>query len=288
MVLLCFGVCTGRSVGQTSTTPAASRQTGLAVTATVPAFDATSVPPDTPLHITFTSAPVVGSGRIEVFNATNDHLIDSIDVSVQTRTRTIGGLPDYNYYPVIISGNQASIYLVNKALAYNTTYYVKIDAEAFKDRGGNPFAGFTDAKAWRFKTKTAPPVAGARKLSVAADGSGDFATVQGALDFVPEGNKAPTTIFIHNGTYNEIIFLTGKDNLTILGEDRKQTIIAYPNNDRFNNNAGGNRSPRERQSQGPSWDCAARDDRLPPATVLAIVVMVYVFKKIFADRKIFR
>jgi pectin methylesterase-like acyl-CoA thioesterase len=192
------------------------------------------------LHITFTSAPVVGSGRIEVFNATNDHLIDSIDVSVQTRTRTIGGLPDYNYYPVIISGNQASIYLVNKALAYNTTYYVKIDAEAFKDRGGNPFAGFTDAKAWRFKTKTAPPVAGARKLSVAADGSGDFATVQGALDFVPEGNRAPTTIFIHNGTYNEIIFLTGKDNLTILGEDRKQTIIAYPNNDRFNNNAGGN------------------------------------------------
>jgi pectin methylesterase-like acyl-CoA thioesterase len=140
----------------------------------------------------------------------------------------------------MISGNQASLYLASNALAYNTTYYIKIDAGAFEDLSGNPFAGFTNAKAWRFKTKAGPPVAGAKKLVVAADGTGDFATVQGALDFVPEGNKAPITIFIRKGIYNEIIFFTGKDNLTILGEDRKKTIIAYANNDRFNNNAGGN------------------------------------------------
>jgi pectin methylesterase-like acyl-CoA thioesterase len=238
MVLLCLGVCPWPSAGQTPVTP--FRQTGLAVTATVPAFDATGVSADTPLHIFFASAPVVGGGKVQVFEANNDRLVDSIDVSVQTRTRTIGGLPNYNYYPVMISGNQASLYLANNSLAYNTTYYIKIDAGAFKDLSGNPFAGFTNAKAWRFKTKAAPPVAGAKKLVVAADGTGDFATVQGALDFVPEGNKAPITIFISNGTYNEIIFFTGKDNLTILGEDRKKTIIAYANNDRFNNNAGGN------------------------------------------------
>jgi pectin methylesterase-like acyl-CoA thioesterase len=236
--LLCLGVCPWPSARQTPITP--FRQTGFVVTATVPAFDATGVSPDTPLHIIFAGAPVVGSGKVQVFDARNDRLVDSIDLSVQTRTRTIGGLPNYNYYPVLISGNQASLYLANNALAYNANYYIKIDAGAFKDRSGNPFAAFTNARAWRFKTKAAPPVAGAKKLVVAADGTGDFATVQGALDFVPEGNKAPITIFIRNGTYNEIIFFTGKDNLTLLGEDRQKTIIAYANNDRFNNNAGGN------------------------------------------------
>ena len=236
--MLFLGVAPWPCAGQTSATP--FRQAGLTVTATVPSSDATGVSPDTPLHLVFASAPVVGSGNVQVFDARNDRLVDSIDVAVQMRTRTIGGLPNYNYYPVMISGNQASLYLANNSLAYDTTYYVRIDAGAFKDSGGNSFAGFTNANAWRFKTKAAPPVTGAKRLVVAADGTGDFATVQGALDFVPEGNKTPITIFIRNGTYNEIIFFTGKDNLTILGEDRQKTIIAYPNNDRFNNKAGGN------------------------------------------------
>lgn len=225
---------------QTLANPTALRQTGLALTATIPAFDARGVAPDTPLHIVFASTPVVGSGKIQVFDSKNNRLIDSIDVSVQTRTRTIGGLPNFKYYPVMISGNQVSLYLMSNALAYNSTYYIKIDVGVFKDLNGNPFAGFANAKAWRFTTKAAPLAAGAKKLVVAGDGTGDFASVQGALDFVPEGNKAPVTIFIRNGTYNEIIFFTGKDNLTILGEDRKKTIIAYANNERFNNNAGGN------------------------------------------------
>jgi pectin methylesterase-like acyl-CoA thioesterase len=240
VALLWLGLFAWVDPKQALAAPIAFPQTSLAVTATVPAFDATSVAPDTPLHIVFASAPVIGNGKIQVFDAANDRLVDSVDVAVQTRTRTIGGLPNYNYYPVMIGGNQASLYLTSNALTYNTTYYIRVDPGAFKDTMGNPFAGFTSAKVWRFKTKTGPPLAGAKTLVVAADGTGDFATVQGAIDFVPEGNKAPVTIFIRNGTYNEIVFFTGKDNLTFLGEDRQKTIIAYANNDRFNNNAGGN------------------------------------------------
>lgn len=228
----------------TATTPsapsAASQQASLAATALVPAVNAKNVCPDTPLRITFASAPIVGIGKVQVFDASNDALIESIDVSFQTRTKTIGGLPNFNYYPVIINGNQASLYLTDSALTYNKTYYVKIDAGAFTDRSGNAFAGLSDPKAWRFSTKAAPPKRGAKRLIVTADGTGDFATVQGALDFVPEGNTAPTTIFIRNGTYNEIVCFVGKNNIIIFGEDRKRTIIAYPNNDRFNHNTGGN------------------------------------------------
>jgi pectin methylesterase-like acyl-CoA thioesterase len=69
---------------------------------------------------------------------------------------------------------------------------------------------------------------------VAADGSGDFCTVQGAVDFVPAGNSRPREIFIRNGVYEEIVFVTNKDHLTFLGEDRARTIIQYANNENFN------------------------------------------------------
>src|SRR4029077_16212739 len=89
-----------------------------------------------------------------------------------------------------------------------------------------------DAKAWQFTTRRAAPPAGAARIVVAADGSGDFATVQGAVDFIPAGST-PTTIFIKNGIYYELVNFTGRNHLTFLGEDRKKTIIAYPNKDRF-------------------------------------------------------
>jgi pectin methylesterase-like acyl-CoA thioesterase len=235
----CFAQPTAFTGRESATSIRRSQPAGLAAVSVFPAAAAKNVCPDTPLRITFASAPIVGAGAIQVFDSADNALVESIAVSVPVRSKSIGGLPNYNYYPVIISNNVVSIYL-SHTLAYGKTYYIKIDAGAFKDSGGQAFAGFPDSKAWPFSTKAKAPVAGAQTITVAADGRGDFATVQGAIDFVPEGNNAPTTIFIRNGTYQEIIFFTNKNNLTILGEDRKKTIIAYANNDRFNNNSGGN------------------------------------------------
>ena len=62
--------------------------------------------------------------------------------------------------------------------------------------------------------------------------------MQGALDFIPPANTKPITVFIRKGVYTEIIFFADKHNLTLQGEDRQQTVIAYPNNDAFNHNTG--------------------------------------------------
>jgi pectin methylesterase-like acyl-CoA thioesterase len=205
-----------------------------------PAPGARDICPDTPLRITFSDAPQVGRGKIQVFDATDDALVEAIDVAAPTRTRTIGGLPNFSDHPVIISDSQVSVYLSSQALGYHKTYYVKVDAGAFMDGAGNAAALGLDDNSWRFTTRSAPPAQGSRRLTVAADGSGDFATVQGAIDFVPEGNTVATQIFIRRGTYNEIVAFTRKHAITLLGEDRKQTVIAYANNERFNGNAGGN------------------------------------------------
>jgi pectin methylesterase-like acyl-CoA thioesterase len=203
-----------------------------------PAAGAKNVCPDTPLRIVFTGPPALGDGgKIQVFDAAGRHLVEAIDVSSRTATKSIGGLDNFKYYPVIISGHEASIFLRNGALTYNKTYFVTIDAGVFTDSADRS-AGISQPKAWSFSTKAATPNAGSPRLTVAADGTGDFCTVQGALDFIPEGNTAPRTIFLRKGTYTEIIFFTDKHEITLLGEDRRQSIIAYANNANFNSGGG--------------------------------------------------
>jgi hypothetical protein len=101
------------------------------------------------------------------------------------------------------------------------------------------FSGVTATNAWQFSTKAAAPTAGTTNLVVAADNSADFATVQGAVDFVPANNTTPTTINIRNGTYREIVYVNAKNNLLIKGQSRLQTIITYANNDNLNAGTAG-------------------------------------------------
>ncbi|HWA10664.1 MAG TPA: pectinesterase family protein [Opitutaceae bacterium] len=211
---------------------------GSAPTKFFPVSNSANICPDTPLRLTFASAPTLGaSGKIQIFDAASKAVVDTIDVSSPTATKTIGGLPDYKYYPVIITDNEAVIYPRNNILEYNKTYYVTIDPGVFKV-GADSYGGVSQPASWRFTTKREAPAAGTTDLTVDAEGSGDFCSVQGALDFIPDGNTTPTTILIREGTYNEIIFFTNKHSITIQGEDRRRTIIAYANNANFNASGG--------------------------------------------------
>jgi pectin methylesterase-like acyl-CoA thioesterase len=146
---------------------------------------------------------------------------------------TIGGLPDFHFYPVIVHGNLATIYLHNNVLLYHHRYIVRIDPGVLTTAEGG-FAGFTTDRAWTFSTKAAPPPANARRVVVAADGSGDFNTVEGAVDWAPDHPAQRVTIFIRNGTYEEIVFFEKKENLTFRGEDREKVQVGYGDNSAFN------------------------------------------------------
>src|SRR5262245_7040922 len=71
-------------------------------------------------------------------------------------------------------------------------------------------------------------VSAQKKITVAADGSGNYKTVQSALDAVPKNNKQPLTIFIKNGVYKEKLHLDSSKNfVTLIGEDKFNTILTY-------------------------------------------------------------
>jgi pectinesterase len=206
----------------------------ISKTTTFPAAGATGISPDTPLRLTFSSPPTRGeAGRIEIHDAADNGVVEAIDLGATSATQTIGGVTNFKYHPVIIEGNVAWIFPEHGALAYGHTYYVTIDAGAFHDAVGA--FGAADASAgWRFTTKPTAPAAGGAQLTIAADGSGDFCTVQGALDFLPDGNRTPTTLLLRRGTYREIVAVTNKHAITLRGEDRQESVITYANNARLN------------------------------------------------------
>ena len=211
---------------------------GARAGAQFPAAGATGISPDTPLRLTFDAAPQVGrGGLILVTDTTTGVVVDTIDVAAGPATQAIGGVDGFNYHPVTIAGDTATIHVRHGALQRGHEYAVTIDTGALLV-GGEPFAGFPQAAPWRFTTRATAPAADAARLVVAADGSGDFCTVQGALDSIPEGNRRPVTILVRRGTYTEILCLFNKHAVTLVGEDRKGTVIAYPNNANFNGNGG--------------------------------------------------
>lgn len=146
----------------------------------------------------------------------------------------IGGFTDgFHFRPIIVRGNTATIYLHHNLLAYGKSYYVEIDPGVLWTSAGR-FSGFSGPNAWTFSTKYTAPSLDSGKLTVDASGNGDFNTIQGAIDFVPDNHPEQIEIFIHSGRYEEIVYFRNKTNLRIRGEDRERTIITYENREVFN------------------------------------------------------
>ena len=224
---------------------AASGRAGEVQGKVVPAAGAADVQVDTLLHIRFDSEPKLGRGAsVRIFRAADDALVDvlrldgdvdAIGPSADGRRRVV------RYDPVRIDGRDVTIRPHDARLAYDTDYYVLVDAGAFPGArlAGQPFGGIGKAAGWRFRTRARMPAT--RDLTVDDDGPADFRTVQGALDHVMRHvpRADPVTIRVADGRYGGLLYLRGKDNVTLQGASRDGTLIAAENSDGPNPGAGG-------------------------------------------------
>lgn len=249
--------------GQNSPTSEAPIQSGAVF---FPAENDTGISPDTPIRVTFPEQIDISQhGVIDITNANTGVLIDSIDMSIPFAPFPDGRMAgatqedrvrlgrdsvmsdyqvntlqevDFHYHPVLAWDTTAIITPHNGALDYGQTYTVHIDGGVF-GQGDRDFE-------WIFTTRDAPPDADTRRVTVSGDGSGDFVTVQGALDFAPATSTEPFEIVIRNGRYDELVFLNGKSNIILRGESRDGVVVRYPNNSAFN-------PPRGNPSRRPAF-----------------------------------
>ncbi len=108
-------------------------------------------------------------------------------------------------------------------LDYNTTYTFSMPAGAITDRGGNAAPAVT----LTFTTmERVQPEVRLFDAVVAIDGTGDYASVQAAIDAAPAGRVKPWLIFVKNGNYKEHVDIPAtKPFIHIIGQDREKTVV---------------------------------------------------------------
>lgn len=258
------GVATLTPVGEGTATITFTSESGLVrtITATIapqfvmptatysftnqlsPAAGETNAYEDATLKITFDSAPTLGTaGSVRIFKTSDDSLVDKIALVDEADAIGFGTLRSLKTKPIRISGNTASISLHANKLEPGTSYYVAISGSVFSgaNLAGQAFTGLGKNANWSFTTR---PALAAGLTSLVVDDNGttaDFRSVQGALNYVMKNIALDdaATITINNGIYEEPLYLRNKNNVTLIGESRDNTVIQYPNNELLNSGSTG-------------------------------------------------
>ena len=152
-----------------------------------PANDATGVVASDDLQITFSENVVKGTGDIIIYNAANDEVVETIEVTA-TNVTIIDTVATIN---------------PTADLSYNKSYYVQIGNTAFKDEFDNNFDGIADKATWRFTTE----------LKTSTITFADFSKTYGDADF----NLAATSD--SDGTISYKIVAGGTGTATLSGTD---------------------------------------------------------------------
>jgi hypothetical protein len=235
--------CLVLALGCGTTKPAAPGPERPSLTASVqslfPEPGSSSVCSDAVLVLSFAESVSVGAaGSIRVFPSSDSSApVDSIDIAAPSYVDVIGARQFYTVRPIFVRDNRVSIHLHTGVLEPNTAYFVEIDPGVLLDAAGQPLPGIEGSAGWTFETGSGLP-ADPSLLRVAGDGSGDYCTVQGAVDHAPLPNTTPAVISIQPGFYDEIVMIAGKTDLTLRGDERKSTVINYPNNDSLQQGGG--------------------------------------------------
>lgn len=222
--------------------------------AVVPGMGEVDVPADTPLRLRFDGPPTLGQpgGAIRIYRQRDGALVDTIRTGDEADLLGYPGQPlrrAVRRQLVALEARYAIIHPHGDRLAPGERYLVTVDDGVFEGAiDGRRFAGIGKAQGWTFRTRAATP-ANAGTLVVDDDGAADFRTVQGALNYAMHRTtrSAPVTVDIRDGRYQELLYLRGKDNLTLRGQSRDGVVIEAANSDGVNPGSG---TAQDAQSPG--------------------------------------
>ncbi|MBO9198790.1 MULTISPECIES: pectinesterase family protein [Niastella] len=142
------------------------------------------------------------------------------------------------------SSSMVTLTAVSGAVA-TKTISVRLNAAATGSYAGNIVVSSTGATAINIAvsgntvTGGAPPPAGVKAI-VAKDGSGNYTSIQAAINAAPTAQTAPYKIYIRKGKYVETVTIpSNKPFIQLVGENMAETIISYDNYSGKANSAGG-------------------------------------------------
>ncbi|RYY40130.1 MAG: T9SS type A sorting domain-containing protein [Chitinophagaceae bacterium] len=165
-------------------------------------------------------AQTVGSpSAFKTYNLTGANLTSSVSINAPVNFQVSADATTW--------GSTATIPVVNNNLA-TSTVYVRMNAAAAGTYSGtisNTTSSITQTINADGIAVTAPTGVNA---TVAKDGSGNYATVQAAIDAAPTNSATPWVIYIKNGKYREKITVpSNKPFIQLVGESVANVILYY-------------------------------------------------------------
>ena len=167
-------------------------------------------------------APVLVSSNPEN-NATGASANGSIVLTFDERIKAGAGVATLNGEEIAPVVNGKTAVFQYMGLDYNAQYTFTLPAGVITDRNGNAYEGTTLTFTTMERTQ---PAARLYDAVVATDGTGDYTSVQEAIDAAPEGRAIPWLIFIKNGEYKGHVDVPkNKPYLHFIGQERDKVII---------------------------------------------------------------
>ena len=112
----------------------------------------------------------------------------------------------------------------------------KLGSGGATSTGGNPSTGGSTGTGGGTGGTAVCPAGITQTITVAKDGSGQFTTVQAAVNSIASGSSTHTRIDIKAGTYTEKLTIASRTNLCLVGASATTTILSYGDD---NASAGG-------------------------------------------------
>lgn len=218
------------------------------------AYNYCAAPVSTSVTIDQSSAPppaITTSGNLTAFTQTvgSPSSVQTITVSGTNLTGNITVTPSTNYQLSTDNGTTWSSSAVTIAPASGTvsatTVSVRLNASAAGTYSGNIVVSSTGATTVNIAVSGTTANAGGpspagTKAVVAKDGSGDYTSIQAAINAAPASQTAPYKIYIRKGKYVETVTIPStKPFIQLVGESLAETIISYDNYSGKANPAGG-------------------------------------------------
>ncbi|WP_165310083.1 pectinesterase family protein [Vibrio ziniensis] len=199
---------------------------------------------DVTLSLTLEGTPTLGErGIVYIYDANTNEVVQELNVGGDVTTVgsvTSGKVRTLNYFPVVLDGNTVNIYPKKDAFTAGGEYYIAISEDVINGAtlNGDEFVGLGKNQ-WQFSIGAAVE---ASKTALSVGPSGDFATVQGALNYFMDDTalkNSDKTITLEDGVYYEMLMLRNVNNLTIKGTSREGTIIRHDNHEARNGGSSG-------------------------------------------------
>ncbi len=212
-------------------------------TKVTPTVNAQNQQTDVTLSLTLEGEPTLGErGIVYIYDANTNEVVQELSVAGDVTKVGVASVKqrELNYFPVVLDGNTVNIYPKNDAFTAGGEYYIAITEDVINGATLNDkeFVGLGENQ-WNF-TIGAAVEAGKTALNVGP--SGDFATLQGALNYVmadADLKNPEKTITLEDGVYYEMLMLRNVNNLTIKGTSKEGTIIRHDNHEARNSGSSG-------------------------------------------------